>query len=96
MQVNGDVFLGRYMDNEEDFERMDFTTADLSSAAPWVADAQRQIARRSERSGDAQALLQRLQQQPPPAAGSGSKAAASPADAAKAQGNQVRPGASAV
>jgi hypothetical protein len=22
LQVNGDVFLGRYMDNEEDFERM--------------------------------------------------------------------------
>jgi hypothetical protein len=90
MQVNGDVFLGRYMDNEEDFERMDFTTADLSSAAPWVSDAQRQIARRSERSGDAQALLQRLQQQQPAAAGSGSKAAANPADAAKAKGNEVR------
>ncbi|KAF6260615.1 hypothetical protein COO60DRAFT_1700224 [Scenedesmus sp. NREL 46B-D3] len=91
IQVNGDVFLGRYMDNEEDFERMDFTSADLSSAAPWVADAQRQIARRSERRGDAQALLQRLQQQQQPAAGSGSdsgsKAAARPADAAKARGN---------
>jgi hypothetical protein len=94
LQVNGDVFLGRYMDNEEDFERMDFTKADLSSSAPWVADAQRQIARRSERSGDAQALLQRLQQQQqqPAAAGSGSKAVASPADAAKAKGNEVRPG----
>jgi hypothetical protein len=93
LQVNGDVFLGRYMDNEEDFERMDFTTADLSSAAPWIADAQRQIARRGERSGDSQALLQRLQQQQqqPAAGGSGSssKAAASPADAAKARGNEV-------
>ncbi|WIA13116.1 hypothetical protein OEZ85_006714 [Tetradesmus obliquus] len=92
IQVNGDVFLGRYMDNEEDFERMDFTTADLSSAAAWVADAKRQIARRSERSGDSQVLLQRLQQQQQPAAGSSgssSKAALSPADAAKARGNEA-------
>lgn len=89
-QVNGDVFIGRYMDNEEDFERLDFTSADLSSSAPWVAEAKVQIARRSERSGDTQALLQRLQQQEAGAPSSStSSKAESPADAAKVRGNEV-------
>lgn len=94
-QVNGDVFIGRYFDNEDDFKRLDFTASELSSSAPWLAEANKQLMRRSERSGDTQALLQRLQQQgqqPVAAAGDGQPSAdgaQSPADAEKSKGNQV-------
>ncbi|KAF8067377.1 Spag1 [Scenedesmus sp. PABB004] len=38
LQVSGDVFVGRYMDNEEDFERLDFTLpAGGAAAAPAAA-----------------------------------------------------------
>lgn len=93
LQVTGDVFIGRYFDNEEDFKRLDFTAAELSSSAPWISDANKQLQRRSKRSGDTQALLQRLQEQPSTAAGAGqapaAAAAQSPADVEKAKGNQV-------
>eukprot|EP00879_Flechtneria_rotunda_P009953 GHRR01010409.1.p1 GENE.GHRR01010409.1~~GHRR01010409.1.p1 ORF type:complete len:241 (+),score=85.96 GHRR01010409.1:581-1303(+) len=91
IQVNGDVFIGRYMDNEEDFARMDFTAVDISSSAPWVAEANAQILRRSERSSDTQALLQRLQAPAGPSSSgrSNGSSRSSPADAEKAKGNEV-------
>ena len=35
-QVHGDAFLARVFDNEDDFERLDFTLQEVSSSAPWV------------------------------------------------------------
>lgn len=78
------MFIGRLFDNEEDFKRLDFTMADLSSSAAWIRAARQQLARRSERSGDTQAVLQRLQQHQ---GGQQSAAGASAARAAAAAGN---------
>jgi hypothetical protein len=42
LQVYGDAFFGRCMDDEsKEWERVDFTIEDLSSEAPWVKDAQK-------------------------------------------------------
>lgn len=97
VQVNGDVFIGRYFDNEEDFKRLDFTAAELSSSAAWISEANKQLQRRSERSGDTQALMQRLQQQQQqqqqerlPEGARQAALVQSPADVEKAKGNQVR------
>jgi hypothetical protein len=89
MQVSGDVFLGRYFDNEEDFKRMDFTQADLSSAAPWVREARAQLMRRSERSGNTQQLMQQLRQQQPAASGGSAAKPQSPSEVEKNKGNEV-------
>ena len=35
-QVQGDVFLARIFDNEDEFQRLDFTLREVSSGAPWV------------------------------------------------------------
>lgn len=35
-QVHGDAFLARVFDNEDDFERLDFTLREVSSSAAWV------------------------------------------------------------
>lgn len=34
LSVAGDAFFGRIFDNEDDFKRLDFTLAELSSSAP--------------------------------------------------------------
>jgi hypothetical protein len=34
--VHGDAFLARVFDNEDEFERLDFTLPEVSSSAPWV------------------------------------------------------------
>jgi hypothetical protein len=91
-QVSGDVFVARYFDNEDSFKRLDFTLAEVSSSAAWIKDARQQLARRSERSGDTQALLQRLQPSSKAGAGPGSTAAAAaqlPAEVERARGNEV-------
>ena len=38
-QVRGDVFIGRVLEDDERFERRDFTIADLDSGSAWVAKA---------------------------------------------------------
>lgn len=38
-QVRGDVFLSRFFDDEDNFERKDFTLKDLSSDAAWFLQA---------------------------------------------------------
>lgn len=93
LQVSGDVFIGRYFDNEEDFKRLDFTASELSSSAGWIKDARTQIMRRSQRSDGAQQLFQRLQQQQQPTAAAGSGSAAkppqSPSEVEKNKGNEA-------
>lgn len=87
LQVSGDVFIGRYFDNEEDFKRLDFTASELSSSAAWIKEARTQIMRRSQRSDSAQQLVNRLQQQQP-AAGA-AKPPQSPSEVEKNKGNEV-------
>lgn len=93
LQVSGDVFIGRYFDNEEDFKRLDFTASELSSSAAWIKEARTQIMRRSQRSDSAQQLVNRLQQQQQPAAAGGGSGAAkppqSPSEVEKNKGNEV-------
>lgn len=102
LEVSGDVFIGRYFDNEDDFKRMDFTLSDLNSSAPWIQEAQQQILRRSQRSSNTQALMHNLQQQhtdskqaaaaaAATAAGGGSSAAKqqSPSEVEKVKGNEA-------
>jgi hypothetical protein len=86
LQVSGDVFIGRYFDNEEDFQRMDFTQSELSSAAPWIREARQQLMRRSERNSSAQELMQQLQHKQPPAPGGKVQ---SPSEVEKDKGNAV-------
>lgn len=86
LQVSGDVFIGRYFDNEEDFRRMDFTQSELSSAAPWIREARQQLMRRSERNSSTQTLMQQLQHKHPPAARG---KVLSPSEVEKDKGNEV-------
>ena len=40
LQVTGDVFLSRVYDDGDEFRRLDFTSDEMSSSAPWVKLAQ--------------------------------------------------------
>lgn len=60
LQVQGDAFLGRVFDNEDDFERLDFTLKEVTSSATWVQEAAAQ--NEAKRKGDsAESILQRMQ-----------------------------------
>ena len=63
--ILGDGFLARVWDDQEGFERHDFTIADVSSDAPWVQLAARLAAQRL----DPQAAAARLQEINTPKAG---------------------------
>lgn len=83
LQVRGDAFLSRVLDDGEAFRRLDFGANDLSSSAPWVATARAKNAE-ARRGEGAQAILQRMQAE---GAGPGPASSPSPADALKQQGN---------
>lgn len=58
--MHGDAWVGRIFDNEDDFRRLDFGLADLSSSAAWVAKAAQQM--RDKARGEAPAaVLQRME-----------------------------------
>ncbi|KAL4423794.1 hypothetical protein ABPG75_001095 [Micractinium tetrahymenae] len=85
LDVKGDAFLARVMDDGDDFERLDLDLSEVSSSAAWVQQARQQNERkRQQETGDA--LLERLR---------ASKAAApavrelSPAEVAKDEGNKA-------
>ena len=60
LQVQGDAFLARIFDNEDDFERLDFTLKEVTSNATWVKEAAAQ--NEAKRRGDsAESILQRMQ-----------------------------------
>lgn len=86
LDVKGDAFLARVMDNGDDFARMDFNLAEMSSSAAWVKAAAQQAAQRRQRDS-AESVLRRMQD------GGGKKEATatvrelSPAEAAKEEGN---------
>lgn len=59
--IHGDVFFGRYHDDESmEWERLDFTSADLSSDAEWVQSAQRMNKNKNMASGTSSGMLQNL------------------------------------
>ena len=39
VQVRGDIFVARVFDNEDEFKRLDFTLAEVSSSADWMRQA---------------------------------------------------------
>ncbi|KAK2080672.1 hypothetical protein QBZ16_000526 [Prototheca wickerhamii] len=90
VQVRGDAFLARVLDNGDDFERRDFTLADLSSTAPWVAAAREKSAA-AHGGASAEALFRQLQAgQGTTSSSAGSAAPAkSPAETLKDEGNQA-------
>ena len=61
--MNGDVFIGRIFDNEEDFKRLDFTMSDLDSSSPWVKVARDLQIKRGDRSSTSQKQIFAMQQQ---------------------------------
>ena len=65
MQVQGDAFLARVFDNEDDFERLDFTLREVASSAPWVKEAAAQNEAKMRGDG-AGGLLRRMQVESPP------------------------------
>ena len=60
MQVQGDAFLARVFDNEDDFERLDFTLKEVASSAPWVKEAAAQNEAKMRGDG-AGGILRRMQ-----------------------------------
>ena len=64
MQVQGDAFLARVFDNEDDFERLDFTLREVASSAPWVKEAAAQNEAKMKGEG-AGGILRRMQVESP-------------------------------
>lgn len=59
IDVKGDAFLARVMDNGDDFQRMDFNLSEMSSNAEWVKLAQEQAA--AQREGESpESVLRRI------------------------------------
>lgn len=91
IQVRGDVFIARIYDDDDKFERLDFTLDEMSSTAAWVKDAKKQAAKREGQSGDMQQILaQRIQTQAPKSDSTTYKQAIKPvseAESAKERGN---------
>jgi RNA polymerase II-associated protein 3 len=88
IEVRGDAFLARVMDNGDDFQRLDFGLSEVSSAAEWVKRAQQQAAKRRE-AESSESVLRRMDVR---IRNSGGHHVArvrelSPAEAAKEEGN---------
>mmetsp|Transcript_9973 Transcript_9973/g.29916 ORF Transcript_9973/g.29916 Transcript_9973/m.29916 type:complete len:352 (-) Transcript_9973:950-2005(-) len=102
MEVRGDAFLARVLDDGEAFDRLDLTVSEVSSSARWVKDAAEQN-RRKAGSKQSEELAARMQASVSAAdrARSGAQASSSgagkavvteevsPAEAAKAAGNKA-------
>ncbi|KAK9823016.1 hypothetical protein WJX81_007094 [Elliptochloris bilobata] len=92
MEVRGDAFLARVRDNEDEFERLDFTLREVSSSAPWVKEAAAQNERKRN-AESAQAAFARMQAARPENGAAASTAPPArvteltPAEAAKEEGN---------
>lgn len=100
LEVKGDAFLARVMDNGDDFDRLDLELGEVSSGAAWVKAAASQNERkRQQESGEA--LLERMRAGRDAAAAAGAAAGAAaaakqaavreltPAEAAKDEGNNA-------
>ena len=84
IEVKGDAFLARVLDDGDNFERRDLYLTEISSEAEWVKQAKNQAAKRREAESSAE-VMRRIQVD--------SKAKAvqvrelTPAEAAKEEGN---------
>ena len=86
-QVRGDVFIGRVLEDDERFERRDFTIADLDSGSAWVAKARSlNIEKQMSAAGDgSNEMLARMQAM----AGKDTTVVGNPRSAAAGGGAQV-------
>lgn len=65
LDVKGDCFVARIMDNEEDFKRLDFRLSELNSSAAWVREARDQTQRKAQGGDRTQAFLEKVQNRKP-------------------------------
>lgn len=84
LQVRGDAFLSRVFDDGNDFDRLNFTVAEVSSGAKWLQDAREQNARlrAAEAAGSSTRIMQEIQDK------GGMRKEVAPAETAKDQGNE--------
>lgn len=61
-QVHGDAWVGRIFDNDDDFKRLNFTLAELSSSAAWVVKAVQQMRDKAQQEHP-QVVLRRMQEE---------------------------------
>jgi hypothetical protein len=61
LQVNGDAFISRYFDNDDEFYRYDFTLSDLKSDAQWMKLAKQFNAADASPNADHSASIQKVQ-----------------------------------
>ena len=89
IDVKGDAFLARVLDDGDNFERLDFTLPEVSSEAEWVKFAQAQAAKRRAAESGAE-VLRRMQENSAGSAKTTTTAQVrelTPAEAEKEQGN---------
>jgi len=58
--IVGDAFIARILDDDDRFERHDFTLAEVSSAAPWVKRAFALNIKKKQNAGDVQEQLRAM------------------------------------
>jgi RNA polymerase II-associated protein 3 len=85
LEVRGDAFLGRVLDDGDAFERLDFSLDEVSSSSAWVAAARSQAEARRRRGGGEE-LMARLRAAEVAAKGPAVREL-TPAEAAKEEGN---------
>lgn len=87
LEVKGDAFLARVMDNGDDFERLDLVLDEVSSRAPWVLQARQQNERKRQQESGSALLDQLRPRGAPAAAAKPTVRELTPAEAAKKEGN---------
>lgn len=83
LDVRGDAFLARVLDDGDAFERQDMRLSEVSSSAQWVKEAQKQSIEKREQDS-AENIMRKMQQQP---VATGRLRELTPAEAAKEEGN---------
>ena len=69
LNVKGDAFLARVLDDGDNFERMDLSLSEISSDADWVKAANRQASKRRSDGANSAEILRGLQESAPPSGG---------------------------
>lgn len=86
--VLGDAFIARAWDDQDGFERRDFTVAELDSNAAWVQEAKRLNANRADPAAAAKQLSSLSHNPPPPPPEQPLPARLAAASGAKASGTE--------
>ncbi|KAG7673794.1 hypothetical protein Ndes2526B_g02735 [Nannochloris sp. 'desiccata'] len=86
IEVKGDAFLARVLDDGDNFERRDLYLTEISSEAEWVKQAKNQAAKRREADSSAE-VLRRIQVDSKAKAKAVQVRDLTPAEAAKEEGN---------